>query len=307
MTDWIARLMAKLDRLRRADPEFIAYGAADHWYRLGPKLTPSWVAWLEAKYGIELPEPYRRFLLEAGNGGAGPHNGLMRFGYIESPDQVPSDVGTGAARETEYPSGFRRGWEERYLPDGTPSDGFEVRFYDSMRMLAGGTDVLARPFPFTERSYANDRALEMLGGGTTGFGGRPRWNVPGALYVSLFGCGATQMLVLNGPWAGAIWMQDPGSDNGYHLESESFEAWYSDWLERGLEFCARSLNYRRLLSLFATADPSEARALEQLLRSRGIGCEVEAGKTTVLLVCKDQAEDARPLIDDFAARKRQGG
>jgi hypothetical protein len=44
MTDWITRLMAKLDQLRRADPEFLAYGAGNHWYRLGPTLAPSWVA-----------------------------------------------------------------------------------------------------------------------------------------------------------------------------------------------------------------------------------------------------------------------
>src|SRR5207247_1817037 len=133
------------------------------------------------------------------------HHGLQRFGYLDTPHQVPASFGTGAMRQTVYPSGLRRGYEERYTPDGAPTDGFEENFYDSMRMLAGGSSILAEPFPFTEEQHTNEQVEETLAESLARFGRQGRWWVPGALYVSMYGCGATQMLVLNGRWKGTIW------------------------------------------------------------------------------------------------------
>jgi hypothetical protein len=123
----------------------------------------------------------------------------------------------------------------------------------------------------------------------------------------MYGCGATQMLVLNGPWRGSVWMQDMASDGGYSVEAANFEEWYDRWLDSVPEFCARSLNYRRLLSLFATSDPSEAEALADLLRTNGIKCEVEGqrSRTTIVLVNQDQKDVARPLIEAFSARTKR--
>jgi|SRR5262245_33278966 len=303
---WVERLLEKLDQLRQADPEFLVHGADTHWYRLGPRLTSTWLEWLETKYGINLPEQYRQFLMAAGNGGAGPHYGLQRFGYLDAPHQAPFSIGTGIMRQTVYLSGFRRDHEERYNPDGTPTDGFEESLYDSMRMLAGGSSILAQQFPFTAARYTNEQVIDVLFGNTSGGNEEARWRVPGALYVSSYGCGARQMLVLNGSWKGTIWMEDLANDGGLHLEAESFEAWYDRWLASALQFCARSLNYRRLLSMFATRDPAEARALAALLRTRGIECEVEGetSQTVIVLVKQDHAEAARRLIEEFSARQK---
>lgn len=305
MAAWIDRLLAKLDHLRTVDMAFLTHGADTHWYRFGPRIPLPWLSWLEAKYQVELPGQYRQFLLEAGNGGAGPHYGLQRFGYLDSPRQAPVSCGTGVIIYTEYAVDFRRGQEKRYLPDGTPTDGFETSFYEGMRMLGGGNPILARPFPFTDRRYSNDKVFDALKGYPVGTPEEPRWAVPGALYLTEYGCGATQMLVLNGRWAGSVWMQDLANDGGYQVEAETFEEWYDAWLDRSLHFCTRSLNYRRLRSMFATGNPAEARDLEVLLRARAIGCEVEEGRTTVVLVNTDQCEEARPLIDAFAARRRE--
>ncbi|WP_020469468.1 SMI1/KNR4 family protein [Zavarzinella formosa] len=309
MTEWIERLLAKLERVRQTDHEFLGYGAWRHWYRFGPKLAPSLIAWLEAKYGIELPEQYRQFLIEVGNGGAGPYNGLQRFGYLDVPQRIPSSLGTGIRRHDTYPSGLKREWEERYMPDGSLTDGFEENFYDSIWMMAGGDTILAQPFPFIEPHNSNELAEELLSGsaGQVEGGANMRWCVPGALYMAMYGCGATQMLVLNGLWKGSIWMQDLASDNGYYVVAKNFEEWYDQWLDSVLVFCARSLNYRRLLSMFATKDPAEAKDLETLLRANGITCETEGtpSRTMIVLVNQDQKEAARPLIEEFVARTKR--
>src|SRR5207244_2899961 len=92
-----------------------------------------------------------------------------------------------------------------------------------------------------------------------------------------------------------------------YMVAESFEVWYDRWLDYGFHFCARSLNSRRLLSLFCTRDPEEARAVETSLRALGITCEVDSEHRpdVLVLVKKDQAEAARPLIEELEARGRK--
>jgi hypothetical protein len=47
--------------------------------RLGPVLSPGGVAAFERRHGVALPPGFRRFILEAGNGGDGPGHGLLAF------------------------------------------------------------------------------------------------------------------------------------------------------------------------------------------------------------------------------------
>ena len=50
----------------------VALKVADRGVRLGPPLSENTVRAFEARHGISLPEAYRSFLLNIGNGGAGP-------------------------------------------------------------------------------------------------------------------------------------------------------------------------------------------------------------------------------------------
>src|SRR5262245_38855326 len=47
--------------------------------RLGPVLSSREVSGFEQQHGIELPDGFRRFVLEIGNGGDGPGYGLRAF------------------------------------------------------------------------------------------------------------------------------------------------------------------------------------------------------------------------------------
>jgi hypothetical protein len=56
-----------------------------HRYQLGPCLTEAEVIAVEQQYRIRLPEDYREFLLNIGNGGAGPDSGMGSLsGSIET-------------------------------------------------------------------------------------------------------------------------------------------------------------------------------------------------------------------------------
>ncbi|ASO21041.1 hypothetical protein FHR81_002010 [Actinoalloteichus hoggarensis] len=116
-----AGIIAKLSRAR-ADPRLLtSFGAKNHEYTLNAPSTESTVAAFEAEHGITLPDGYRRFLLEVGDGGAGPSYGLLRLSdaYAEVSDSFP-----GALRE---PSPFVPGaeygedwWDDFWGPDDRP-------------------------------------------------------------------------------------------------------------------------------------------------------------------------------------------
>jgi hypothetical protein len=78
--DTTATLGDMLRRLRAVDTGFRVFGSEEHRYELGPVLSESHLAAFETANGVRLPEDYRRFLSEVGNGGAGPFFGLQPLG-----------------------------------------------------------------------------------------------------------------------------------------------------------------------------------------------------------------------------------
>jgi hypothetical protein len=243
MSDWIDRVLSKLDRLRAADPEFRLFGADDHEYRCGPRLTPTWLAHLERLYRIELPDDYRRFLAEVGNGGVGPYYGLQRFGYLKTPEQAPLSFGVGVDRTRVRSDGCTVVREERYTPAGALADPFDEMFYSSMKTLAGANRFrLARPFPLTSPGlppededseshldYPTNAAVPDLGQSYWDEEGGPC--IDGSLTLAHYGCGVYFLLVVNGPEKGTIWMDDRASGQGMGRFFDSFAPWYEAWLD----------------------------------------------------------------------------
>jgi len=77
------RINAGLFALQCSDTEHVVFGANGHRYLLRARLTESQVAEFEQRYDIRLPEDYRQFLLELGNGGAGPFYGILGLDQLE--------------------------------------------------------------------------------------------------------------------------------------------------------------------------------------------------------------------------------
>lgn len=72
LADMLARLKAADTGLRVSGSE----GHYGHHYRLGPVMSEAELTDFEGKYRIRIPDDYRQFLLNVGNGGAGPSWGL---------------------------------------------------------------------------------------------------------------------------------------------------------------------------------------------------------------------------------------
>ena len=77
----IARIKAKLPIARAADEALKVFAADSHRYKLREPVTEAALLQLEADYGLRFPEPYRRFMREVGNGGAGPFYGVYQLGH----------------------------------------------------------------------------------------------------------------------------------------------------------------------------------------------------------------------------------
>src|SRR5262249_22623231 len=74
-----ARIADKIGLLGRLDPARLMPGAPWHFHRMSPLLLPEERAVFEQDEGGRLPEAYAAFLMQVGNGGFGPTNGLLRL------------------------------------------------------------------------------------------------------------------------------------------------------------------------------------------------------------------------------------
>lgn len=77
----LSRVKANAKQLEALLPQYqqkgtLPFGVEKHLFQLRPPASPTEVEALEQEYQVRLPSDYRVFLLEVGNGGAGPGYGL---------------------------------------------------------------------------------------------------------------------------------------------------------------------------------------------------------------------------------------
>ena len=87
MKEQLHRIQQKLVQAKEADKDLEVFGADAHQYHLNPPVSEAEVLAFEQKYGVQLPECYRAFMLTIGDAKAkksdfiaGPYFGLYAFG-----------------------------------------------------------------------------------------------------------------------------------------------------------------------------------------------------------------------------------
>ncbi|MCC5646540.1 SMI1/KNR4 family protein [Nostoc sp. CHAB 5824] len=86
--DKVLQLKKKLTQLAILDATFEVFGSESHQYQFKPCLSNKDIQAFESRYNITLPSEYRNFLLEIGNGGAGPGYGLFGLSGVESENAI---------------------------------------------------------------------------------------------------------------------------------------------------------------------------------------------------------------------------
>lgn len=89
----IVRIKEKLFLAQKADKNLKVFGAAKHKYMLNRPATLKEIENFEIKYSVSLPECYKSFLKNIGNGGAGPFYGIYSVGV--GVDELMSCKNTG--------------------------------------------------------------------------------------------------------------------------------------------------------------------------------------------------------------------
>jgi hypothetical protein len=123
------------------------FGVASHRFEMNPPLDRGALREFEKKHAVTIPADYRAFLLEVGNGGAGPYYGLFP---LERWDDAASDLGRDRpadylsrpsplkpdmAFDEDWVKGLSRPYEERY--GGAIAIGTQGCSYDMLLIVAG--------------------------------------------------------------------------------------------------------------------------------------------------------------------------
>ncbi|MEZ5944475.1 MAG: SMI1/KNR4 family protein [Planctomycetaceae bacterium] len=218
--EWVRRSVGVLKRqLLRCD-ESMPIGhwnwdaSRTHRYEFGLRLAEREIRDFESQNSVRLPSEYRDFLVNLGNGGAGPGYGVFPLGKMN-----------GVSGQTEF--------DEFYI--GTLSIPFPHTQEWSCDKAAldwdaeCNTDVQdEHEIIWKERSFAHFN---------------PKY-IDGAIPIADLGCGQSLLLVVTGSELGNLWYDDRADHVGISPMLKDgnrvrFNQWYTGWLNCALDQCAK--------------------------------------------------------------------
>ncbi|TDF37246.1 SMI1/KNR4 family protein [Alteromonadaceae bacterium M269] len=132
ITEKLSLVSEKLEELRKEDNTLSLFGASRHQYKLNKVIDEKQVHQFEVSHQITLPDEYRAFILEIGDGGAGPYYGLQRL-----EDSLFEDLDYKVEGEFVNPSipfPFDSAWNMEFQGDDEDDDAyreFQERYFSS--------------------------------------------------------------------------------------------------------------------------------------------------------------------------------
>lgn len=209
-------MRVRVDAVAAADAGRKVCGASSHRFVLHQVLTVAELADLEQAIGVRLPEEYRVFLLEVGNGGAGPDYGIER---VERASGGWRWTGHGTTIVGKLRVPFQPSGPQVYAKYDT-NQPVEGDFPDHGSFLAA-----ARAWRRRQDDLYDEDAF-------------------GSITLSHQGCGYYWLLVVSGSERGTIWEDCRAVDMplsplvGPGGERLTFGRWYLDWLAKAEEAVA---------------------------------------------------------------------
>jgi len=191
-------ILSKLEELRSIDTNYKIFGSEFHKYKLNPVLPEKAILKFETNYKIKLPLDYRSFLMEIGNGGAGPYYGVFPLGEYDEGVWKENDGFVGVLSEF-FP--YTSDWNEE------PNFPNENDYEDEEKFEK---DYLA-----VQEEY---------------------WkSLNGAIPICHQGCANRNWLIISGQETGKIWIDKLADFAGLKKTDLTFGQWYLKWLNDSLE------------------------------------------------------------------------
>lgn len=194
--DQVQRIKDKLSQARKRDKDLTVFGASNHKYRINDPATAEKVSRLEEEYGIELPDCYKSFILQVGNGGiaylnsaAGPFYGIYPLG--ENIDELIGD-------NTEI-----------YLRnDCIIYPGMSDEYWQSLNVNIDNDDI-------SDEDYEKEKG-KIFGG---------------ILPVGSQGCSYLHGIIINGRYRGRVVNLSADGQKPKFTFENNFLDWYERWLD----------------------------------------------------------------------------
>lgn len=118
-------IRSALERLRAADPRLEIFGARGHRYHLHAPIAERELIMWERDHEVTLPDEYRMFLLQLGNGGVGPYYGIFPLGRWDGAEDTLESF-SDAVGDLRAPFPHRSAWNlpasRRTLPEDAEGD-----------------------------------------------------------------------------------------------------------------------------------------------------------------------------------------
>ena len=211
MKEQLHRIQQKLVQAKEADKDLEVFGASSHKYHLNPPVSEAEVLTFEKKYGVQLPECYRAFMLTIGDAKAkkldfiaGPYYGLYAFGT-----QVDDLLYEGSEIYLKAPCSLS--------PDMTQE---EWEALSDLLLMSEEDDEDFGEDDEVETTETEEDYIQQCG---KVFGG--------LLLLGSQGCTYYHALVLNGKYTGRI----VNVDLDLAQPKFAFETNFLDWYERYLD------------------------------------------------------------------------